>query len=387
MTFRSLVLLALLVCHPAAAIAATSLEQLVPDLPDWVEDEPAALEPSGDWDWVQYDTNEWIKGEIIALYDDTLEFDSDNFGLLSIDWGDIIEVRSGRSYRIGLDQGDTDFFTSLYDADSEDVIIGRLYINQNTAYVTGDNGKQWTIERAKILTITTGAPTEANYWSLTASIGVTINSGNTESESTNIFLNAKRRTVNTRVILDYTGIIEETNNDETANNHRLRGIYDIFQTRNFFYRPIFLEYYQDDFQNLDSRITYTPGIGFFLVDEADVDWDITFGPSYQESRFITVQAGSNRTESSTGLGVISTANIDITPDIEWYLEYTLQTADEKTGGDTQRFFTSFDIELTDQFDFQISYMLDHVESPVPDENGVAPENTDTRLMFSLAYEY
>ena len=144
MTFRPLALLALILCHPAAAFATTSLEQLVPDIPDWVEDKPDALEPSGTWDWVQYDTNEWIKGEIIALYDDTLEFDSDNFGLLSIDWGDIIEVRSGRSYRIGLDQGDTDFFTSLYDADSEDVIIGRLYINLNTATlpaITASSGR------------------------------------------------------------------------------------------------------------------------------------------------------------------------------------------------------------------------------------------------------
>ena len=387
MTFRSLLLLALVLCHPAAAFAATSLEQLVPDIPGWIEDKPDPLEPSGDWDWVQYDTNEWIKGEIIALYDDTLEFDSDNFGVLSIDWGDIIEVRSGRNYRIGLDQGETDFFTSLYDADNGDVIIGRLYINQDKAYVTGEDGQQWTIARGDILTITTGAPTEANYWSLKATVGVTVNSGNTESASTNVLLNANRRTVNSRVILDYTGIIEETNNDETANNHRLRGIYDIFQTRNFFYRPIFLEYYQDDFQNLDSRITYTPGIGFYLIDEANVDWDFTFGPSYQESRFITVEAGSNRTESSTGLGVITTANIDITPDIEWYLEYTLQTADEKTGGDTQRFLTSLEIELTDQFDFDITYMLDHVESPVADENGNAPENTDTRLTFGLTYEY
>ena len=387
MISRLLVLLSLVCSLSAWGADNTSLEQLVPPIPDWIEGRPDAVEPGGDWDWLQLDTHEWLKGEIIALYDDTLEFESDKFGVMSIGWSDVIELRSGRLYRIGLDQGEIDLITSMYDYDFGDLIIGRLYINREKAYISGDLGQQWTLERSEILTITSGNPIEANLWSLSATVGITIDSGNTESESTNIFLNANRRDVNSRVLLDYTGIVEETNNDETANNHRLRSFYDIFQTKNFFYRPVFLEFYRDDFQNLDYRVTYSPGLGFYLVDSDTADWDVTIGPIYKKSRFASVEAGANKTESSAGWGVVTTANIDVTPDIEWYLEYTVQTADERTGGDTQRFLTRLNIEINSQLKFDVSYMLDHVENPIAGEDGITPDNTDTRLMFGIVFDY
>ena len=386
--FRPL-LISMLLFSPVLSVATaqTTLDQLITPVPGWVKDQPETLAPSTDWDWLQLDTNEWLKGEIIALYDDELEFESDKFGIMIFGWSDVIELRSGRKYRIGLDQGETDLFSSLYDAEFGDRIIGRLYITRDKVYVSGDLGQQWTLERDEVLTITSGNPIEANLWRMTASIGITLNSGNTDSEATNIFANAKRRDANSRIILDYTGIIEETNNDETANNHRLRGFYDIFETKRFFYRPLSLEFYRDDFQNLEYRITYSPGIGFYLIDDDIVEWDFTTGPIYQESRFITVEAGENETESSAGWGLFSTAHVDITEDIEWITEYSLQTAAERTGGDTQRLLTRFLIELTSALKLDISYMLDHVQSPVADENGVTPDSTDTRLMFGLAFEY
>ena len=388
MIFRLLLLLSL-VLSPTVGLASgnTSLDHLVPSIPGWVENRPDAPEPTGDWDWLQFDTNEWLKGEVIALYDDELEFESDKFGVMTLAWSDVIELRTGRKYRIGLDQGETDLFTSLYDADFGDLIIGKLYINQEKAYISGDLGQQWTLDRSEVLTITAWHPIAANLWRLNATIGITLNSGNTESQATKVFVNAKRRDANSRTILEYTGIIEETNNDETANNHRLRGYYDIFETKNFFYRPISLEYYRDDFQNLDYRITYSPGIGFYLIDTEIVEWDLTVGPGFQQSRFITVEAGGNRTESSTGLGLVSTAHVDITEDVEWITEYSLQTADEQAGGNTQRLLTRLLVELTSDLNFDISYMLDHVESPVADENGITPDNTDTRLTFGLNFEY
>ena len=381
-------MLSLLFSQVATATAAnTSLEQLVPPVPEWVSDTPAAPEPSGAWDWVQLNTNEWIKGEIIVLYGDTLEFDSDKFGVLSIGWADVIEVRSAREYRIGVDQGETDLIGSLYDAENGDVIIGTLYINQDKAYVSGDDGEQWTLERAEVLTITTGDPAEANFWSARATIGVIVNSGNTESESYNLFVNANRRTVNTRLILDYSVIVELIDNEETANNSRLRGSYDIFQTKDFFYRPVYLEYYRDDFQNLDYRITYSPGIGFYLIDRSDLKWDLTFGPVLQENRFNSVEAGNDRTQSSVGLLVVTTADVGLTPNIDWYTEYTLQTGGVEVGGNSQRLLTSLSFELTSQLNFDISFRVDHIDEPVADEDGVTPEKTDTRLMFGLAYDY
>jgi hypothetical protein len=50
--------------------------------------------PPGKYSWVQLDTAEWLKGDIIALYDDTLVFDSDHFGNMDIDLDDVRNVHA-----------------------------------------------------------------------------------------------------------------------------------------------------------------------------------------------------------------------------------------------------------------------------------------------------
>ena len=48
------------------------------------------------WAWVTLDTGEKLKGEIRVMYEEELEFDSDHFGIIKIDWDDIQEIRTAR---------------------------------------------------------------------------------------------------------------------------------------------------------------------------------------------------------------------------------------------------------------------------------------------------
>ena len=59
------------------------------------------------YDWVQLTSNEWLKGEIKGMYDDSLEFDSDKLDLLNIDWDDVKILRSRRVNNINIDEIDT----------------------------------------------------------------------------------------------------------------------------------------------------------------------------------------------------------------------------------------------------------------------------------------
>src|SRR5262245_16080622 len=52
--------------------------------------------PPDNFDWIQLKSGEWLKGELIALYDGSLEFDSDELDNLTLDWDDIQQVRTGR---------------------------------------------------------------------------------------------------------------------------------------------------------------------------------------------------------------------------------------------------------------------------------------------------
>lgn len=39
-----------------------------------------------EFDWVQLSSDEWLKGDIVAMYDEELEFDSEELGIQTIDW-------------------------------------------------------------------------------------------------------------------------------------------------------------------------------------------------------------------------------------------------------------------------------------------------------------
>jgi hypothetical protein len=53
-----------------------------------------------DYDWVRLPSDEWLKGDLKALYDDELEFDSDELGIVMLDWDDIKELRSAEILQV-----------------------------------------------------------------------------------------------------------------------------------------------------------------------------------------------------------------------------------------------------------------------------------------------
>ena len=53
-----------------------------------------AIPNAKDHDWLQTTSGEWIKGEIKGMYDKEIEFDSDEFDLLTIDWSDVKQLIS-----------------------------------------------------------------------------------------------------------------------------------------------------------------------------------------------------------------------------------------------------------------------------------------------------
>ena len=56
-----------------------------------------------DFDWVQMTSGEWLKGEIIAMYEESMEFDSDEFAMQTLDWEDIKEIRSAQIVQVAFD--------------------------------------------------------------------------------------------------------------------------------------------------------------------------------------------------------------------------------------------------------------------------------------------
>jgi len=178
--------------------------------------------PVEEYDWVQLTSGEWLKGEIKAFYNRVLEFNSRKLKLLNINWEDIQYLES--------------HIDSIARIEDHGVITGKIQLAGNKVnIIKGDNAVEF--ERSRLISFITGEEKESNYWSGVISIGLNVRSGNTDQTDYLARFNIKRRTSQTRLILDYLGNISTVNSIETINNHRVNVAFDYFKTRLFFFFP------------------------------------------------------------------------------------------------------------------------------------------------------
>jgi len=334
----------------------------------WETSTPTAI----DFDWVQLVSGEWLKGEIKGLYKDSLEFDSDKLDLLTLDWEDVNYV-------------ETHIPGSAYIED-HGTVYGYFEINKNKIIVTnGDDVKEY--DRSRLVSFITGGEEELDYWSGKITLGLIVRSGNTDQIDYNAKLNIQRQTSFTRFILDYIGNISNTQDVETINNHRISATADRFMTRRYFWRPIFGEYFKDPFSNIDSRVTVGTGAGYTIIDTSRTDWNITGGPGYQVTRFVSVQPGENIEETTPALVVTTDYDIELTKRLDFIYNYSITWVDSASGGYTHHMVTTFESEIIGSLDFDVSFIWDHISKPTAADDGTVPLSDDYRLTLGISYDY
>ena len=159
-------------------------------------------------------------------------------------------------------------------------------------------------------------------------------------------------------------------------------------TDRLFWRPAFGEYYQDEFQNIDSRYNIGMGLGYTIWDTSKMEYQIVAGPAYQETRYVTVDDTASGSVQKAGSLVVETEfDYEFTGDIDYYLDYRATLAEEASGGFTHHFDTGLEIELTSRLDLDLSFIWDFVEDPQNDEEGVTPEQNDYRLILGVGWEF
>ena len=334
----------------------------------WETSKPTAI----DFDWIQLVSGEWLKGEIKGLYKSSLEFDSDKLDLLTLDWKDVRYVEThipGNAYIEG-----------------HGTVYGYFEINQNNIIVTnGDDVKEY--DRSNLVSFITGGEEELDYWSAKISFGLIVRSGNTDQVDYNAKANIKRQTSFSRLTLDYVGNISNTQDVETINNHRISATSDRFLTRKYFWRPIFGEYYRDPFSNIDSRVTVGTGAGYTIIDTSRTNWEITGGPGYQTTRFISVQPGQNIKKTTPALVVTTDYDIELNSKLDFIYNYNITWVDKASGGYTHHMVTTFESEIIGSLDFDVSLIWDHISKPTASDDGTVPLQDDLRLTVGIGYEY
>jgi putative salt-induced outer membrane protein YdiY len=335
----------------------------------WLPPSPADM--PNDFDWVQLPSGEWLGGEVIALYDDSLEFDSDEMGVTTIDWDDVVELRTVQVLEVRPLAGES--------------VIGKVVAKEGKVSIVGETTT--TFDQAEVLAITAGVPKERNFWSGEASGSANYQSGNTDKKTFLGRVNVQRRTVEQRLIFDYIGNYDETDGEESENNHRLTGDWDRFVTDRIFWSPIVAEYFKDKFQNIEHRITLGPAVGYELIDTPTTSWRVSGGPGYTKTWFQDVAPGEDDTADSFAFQGKTRFDHELTDDIDIWYDYRFLVANSDTGGYTHRMETGIAFEIIGDLDIRASYVWDYINEPSEDEDGNEPDKSDTQLLLGLGYSF
>ena len=346
-----------------------------PTEPATVGDWETALPPTDRFDWLQTTSGEWLKGELKVLYSGKLEFDSKKFKLRTLDMDDVARYLGHGTKRISVDT-----------PTGSQTVNGVVTIDRQRVIVVTDKGTR-SFDRSLLISITPGASSEGDNWSGKISLGLNFSRGNTDQTDKIGKLLIRRRTPENRLLIDYLGRFSEVEDTETVNNHRLNLLYDVYPERGFFWRPIFLEYYQDPFQNIDYRATIGVGAGYHLLDKSGLTWNISGGPAYRVNRYDSVQAGEDDRVDTPALVVGTFVDTEVTDTIDFKTLYNFSIVNRESGSYTHQVRATFNIELTSIIDFDVSLVWDRTRDPQPRSDGSLPDRDDFHWLLTLGFDF
>jgi len=241
--------------------------------------------------------------------------------------------------------------------------------------------------KADVLSITAGEPKEINYWDFYASLDANYRTGNTEQTEMSSKAEVRRRTVKSRVVADWFATYNVTDDEDTADNQRLSGNWDLFLSKRFFITPVFAEWYRDPFQNISSRYTLGVAVGYDIIDTSKIEWTVSAGPAYTYTKFDDVLEG-DPTDDSTGAFILGTVyDHEITKKLDFRFDYRATFTNETSGKYLHHLLTSLEFELTSILDFDITWVWDRIEEPRQNSDGTFPEQDDYRLSFMLGLDF
>lgn len=357
------------------SLTLSTLSYAEDDRSEWQKPTPIFKQ---DFDWIKLTSDEWLKGDIISMYDEKLEFDSDELDMQTIDLEDIAELRSKEWQSIRMFDGT--------------IAEGYLVIKDGKLSLV-KNGVTTNYEFSNLLSIASSGKNERDLWDGYVNLGINLREGNTVQFDYTFSAGIQRRSSSSRFKTDYTADYSRYEDQEdgqtkvTADSDRLTSSYDWFFNPKIYFRAADFEYMTDEFLNIDYRVHYGIALGYHIIDTSRTSWDINLGPSYQKTKFLSVVDDVNDSEDSLGLTLGTDFTFEVTSDIDYDASYSVQVIDEASGGNIHHFQTGLEIDLTNDFDLDLTFYADRTENPKEDSEGQVPEKNDFRLVVGLGYDF
>ena len=335
--------------------------------PRWVPPEPTESR----WDWIKLVSGEWLKGELDQLRDEVVHFDSDKLDDLEIDLEDVSLMRLGRLH--------------AYRFDGRRIVRGTAELRGNIIRVRSTDGEVTEYERKELINIVSGRGNELDRWSLELGASLSARSGNTDQQDYSGNARLARDTPLTRWASTYRGSFSRVDGTKTENNHRVTSAWDYFVTRYFFLTPNF-EYYTDEFQNIDVRLTPGFTVGYQLLDRPWIEWTVAGGAAFQQTLFDTSTTGADSAQDFVNL-FDTRLDLDLPRDVELENSYRLQLVVTDLDKTNHHAESVLSFEIWDPIDLDVTFIFDRVEKPISDDNGDTPKSNDYRLLVGLSIEF
>jgi len=334
----------------------------------WEDQSPTPVK----YDWVQTKSGEWFKGEIKALYDDKMEFDSDEVGLYTFDFDDITQIKSYHIISVNIENLAS--FPGILRLKDDEISI-----------IQGHN--KYDFDKKDVVSFAPDGEKERHFWSGKITLNLDIRSGNTNQYDYSAKANIKRRTSDSRLYLDYLGRISSKNEIETANDHRINEKYDVYLSRKFFWTPIFAELYTDKYKNIAKQITAGIGVGYTLIDSKRLEISFSGGPAAVHTEYESVEVGEEAEQFAPALELSTKLEYEINKITDLTFDYKLTFTDEYSGTYKHHMVATLENELLSWLDFDITGVWDYVANPARAATGEIPLRNDFQLLIGLGIEF
>jgi hypothetical protein len=323
-------------------------------------------------DWVQLKSGEWLRGQLKYVQKKEVEFDSDEMDEQTLKLKDVSKLYT--AHRV---------FTQFED---QKPAYGRVVISNDLVTVIGP--EPLSLHRDLLMGITpSGGKTGINNWSGNVVLALSLQSGNNDQTTISTSAELARRTPNTTLLFDYLGNYSEANSVQNANNDRVNVIYDVRLNHDWFVRPVQLEYYHDSLANISYRITAGVGAGYYIFDRNDLEWIVSAGPSYQYTKFSTVETNQSDHASAAAAVLNSNFKEDITRRLTFKQSWQSVFTKKEAGQYTHHSVSTLEFEIKRHLNLDVSFIWDYLQNPQPRSDGEIPKNSDFYLTVGFGVRF
>jgi len=326
------------------------------------------------FDWLELASGEWVRGRVLRMRDDRIEFQSRHLGSESIDFARVLSIHSPH--------------VNTYVFDKRVAATGLAVINEDEVIVETARGTR-TFPRSELEGIVQGGERERDWWSTRLRFGLTLNRGNSDQLTFDLLFNVHREDRMTRLDSNYHGNFGLTDGVQNVDRHLGDLDTNVFLSSRWFVVPLFGQLFNDRFQNIRLRATPAAGAGLHLIESPRVEWDFQSGIGYQFLRFVDgSQSDQGNPQNDAFVPFFTHATFDLADDVDLMLSWLTNLVVTNIGNTNHTGQAVLSMGITGILTVDLAFLYLRTERPAPPRDPADPaiRQNDYQLIAGIVVE-